>query len=705
MYVCLFNRVHVVFRDMANQYRFQDDVYDNLCNYSAAGNLPLVIETIKNISDKDREIFGTMTFFRPQPKSQRMPHVTIAGIVSPIHEAAFFGHLEIVQYYINEFGNVIDINQTANIRVVKRGISQHFLPSNITLVMAACCSGVLEIVEFLVANGAHLHKQTRVWGPPLTIAAKWGHIYIIKYLITNGGLVNASFDRRHYSPLQLACASCKAGKDVVEYLLMQGADVYHRCIEGYTAIHFAANAGRLDILLLLIENGIIPVFKPASSNSDYVPCPLYLAAAEGRMDVVEFLIQLMYCPMICKGEAYLLLAVIPLLKSSSWAHLGLDEEIERFWLQGLAYIEESSEKPIYPPLIKAYNFQKEIATRDELLACYSVMEFKKRDIYFQAFMIAERCLGSAYINPVNSSNNLLKWIGRRGYHFIETPYSNIVEQLWLRTTDAFFKRANVFLMNANYRGKDHLQLPTGILSFLSLGIRKMIAQHCIPDFTFYIKFTIRSLEAFDQLYQLMKDEDDIKVVFNAQNYLGFFPVWLNYLSDQPEEIPIEFNSLGNELFSKFLYQPPGSTLLHQACLNNSTETWLSTKEYSPDLVTSMITHFLSWGGENAIDYCDKDGKRPLHLAVAGTNEEMKQLLVSCLISHGVHIDAVDRDGCAAIDYCSKGSMVYSLLLSTGPLPLSCHTARSIVRERLPYECIELPKHIVHFIQLHDPKSI
>ena len=76
----------------------------------------------------------------------------------------------------------------------------------------------------------------------------------------------------------------------------------------------------------------------------------------------------------------------------------------------------------------------------------------------------------------------------------------------------------------------------------------------------------------------------------------------------------------------------------------------------------MFEFFLSWGGENVINHCDKDGKRPLHLAVVTRHigEEMKHILLPCLISHGVHIDAVDRDGCAAIDYCSKDSMVYLL---------------------------------------------
>ena len=405
--------------------------------------------------------------------------------------------------------------------------------------------------------------------------------------------------------------------------------------------------------------------------------------------------------MICRGEAYLLLAVMPVLKCSTWIQ-SLDET-KHLWMKGLRIIEKSPIKPSYPPLTSDYQFSSEIASPSELSSRLQTNfnEFIHFDMYIQAFMIAERCLGLSFSSSFDASNNMQTWIGRRAYRFIGM-YNGIVQNLWYRSCQAFTSRSQIFLQSPNYRGKEYLQLPSNLLPIILAGVRKMVPKHYSIDFPFFVKFAITSLEVLNQLYELANKKYDTKVVFHPKHFLEFFPLWLQSIfnsSETLDNIPDEFISLGKELFSRFLYQPPGSSLLHQTCLYFCA---VSLRQGGQDLIVAKLVElFFSWG-EEAVNYCDMEGRRPVHLALKVDDIELRLLLLSTLIAHGAHIDAFDRDGCSVFEL-NKDGQTKAFLRSYEPLSLTCYVARAIVREWTFYKTSVslLPRHIIKFIQLHD----
>ena len=101
-------------------------------------------------------------------------------------------------------------------------------------------------------------------GPPLFVAAAYGHLDILSYLIEQGANVNASsstghgpFRNRHflcrYTPLIVA--SMNRHNDALTFLIYKGADVNLQGSHGYTALHHAFQSKNFDAVSCLVHNG------------------------------------------------------------------------------------------------------------------------------------------------------------------------------------------------------------------------------------------------------------------------------------------------------------------------------------------------------------------------------------------------------------------------------------------------------------------
>ena len=122
---------------------------------------------------------------------------------------------------------------------------------NRTALHIACCEGHIEIVRLLIRKGARLHVEEDRWGNrPL------------KYAIMNGH------------------------NDIRQELQDAGATLHHNCCRDleYKLCRSAAD-GNLRILQMLIDSGI------SVNTIDYGGRSLlYLAAANGKLDTVDFLL-------------------------------------------------------------------------------------------------------------------------------------------------------------------------------------------------------------------------------------------------------------------------------------------------------------------------------------------------------------------------------------------------------------------------------
>jgi ankyrin repeat protein len=161
--------------------------------------------------------------------------------------------------------------------------------------------GYLEIVKFLVDNGANINTSDNL---PLVAAAQFGHLEVVKFLIANRPaahakdsnavmasalkghlevvkfLVEKEFDI-HAGKEQALRLSVKSGHlEIAKFLITKGADI---TIDNYAPLKFIIQEERVEIVKFLIERG----FDIAIDNN----APLKLSAECGHTEFLKFLIE------------------------------------------------------------------------------------------------------------------------------------------------------------------------------------------------------------------------------------------------------------------------------------------------------------------------------------------------------------------------------------------------------------------------------
>ena len=666
---------------------FADEEFQNICDLSKDGNLDELSRYVDELLTQRNCRVGPNTFC-PDPTQQKP---------APLVLSAQYGRKEVVEYFLGTFGSMVDINHSATIISITTKKKVHCA----TALWAASTGGHLDIVKMLVGQGAEVNKSTLTHSTPLRGASFHGHLEVMDFLLDNGAEINTP-NCIGQSPL---CIAAMRGQlRAVKYLILKGADFHQTTINGYSVMHLSATKGRVDIVKYLLSIGLSPMFQDANpSKEGYIPCPLFLAASTGQRKMVEELIAHPDCPPSCHADALLLLGSTRCEISTR----GLSMASRELWARGLTVREENKLETEFLPPIDSYGNRVEIKNLEDLHKFSSEPNFVRHEAYFQNLIIRERCMGYG-------DQGLIYFLIRRGMWFCNHGNYHECELLWFRAMDMEVKVCEQEINHSRYGHSEGLQRDLEKdLSQYACGIWHMVHDEYEPNFQRYIEFAFKELEILECLKN--KSENalfiDFKVILGIMLYI--FASWLHYDMEVSKEERTEeklwshkCDELGCQFVQKCLFSVEGSSLLHYALKNF---TILEDEEKIYDKYTNLvplIEALLLWGADEAINFLDTSGKRPVHIAVEQANmyEDMDiQELVSPLISGGVHMDAVSIEGQTAMYQCTN-DVVKVVMYSNGPLSLLCQAANRIVSENIPYKDIGLPSHIVQLIQLHDRKA-
>ena len=447
-----------------------------------------------------------------------------------------------------------------------------------------------------------------------------------------------------------------------------------------------------------------PLFQPANSedSSDYIPCPLFLAASTGQKKMVEDLINHPDCPAICRADALLLLGSTRCEISSR----GLTMSSRDLWAKALEIREQENLQVQFLSPIDSYGGRVEIENMEEFNMLLAKGNFNHYEAYFQSLIIRERCMGYG-------DQGLVYFLIKRGMNFCNSRKYEECELLWFRAMDMEIHVCELEIGHARYGHSEGLQRDLEKdLSQYAYGIWHMVQENYRPNFCRYIEFGFKELD----ILSCLQDKSENAIFINIHNLIGvllyIMMSWLYYDSEVSTEIlpedafcSSECYKLGTELVSKCLRFSKGSSLLHYALTNFlilEEDKMIPVTGKYPNLVP-LINALLHWGVFEVINEPNAEGQRPIHIAVQTANhlaDKLIQEIVSPLISAGAHVDAVDSTGKTAYNLC-ENEVVSVVLNSNGPLSLSCQCSNVIVRERIPYETIGLPSHIVKIVRLHD----
>lgn len=157
-----------------------------------------------------------------------------------------------------------------------------------TPMMIAAYFGHMDIVEFLLNKGADVNAADDEGWTALILAALRGKIDAVKILIDHGANIDAK-NIKGVTSLMWASGSSvypRGHSDVVQFLLDAGTELNAADQDGYTALIWAAMSGNSDIVKMLLVKGADANIKDMNGNS-----ALALANKRGHTETAELLKQ------------------------------------------------------------------------------------------------------------------------------------------------------------------------------------------------------------------------------------------------------------------------------------------------------------------------------------------------------------------------------------------------------------------------------
>ena len=205
------------------------------------------------------------------------------GAEIDIHTAAYLGDYDAARSCLdNDDSSLVNTGYLQSVMLSSGGpiTVEHQYAAWATPLCYAIVGGNIRIVELLIANGAAIESHSEHL---LDHAVSEGRVEIVRLLFENGADPNEApriYDdnsemsvllKSHgvpprdinakngmgWPPLVYACRGDKGEHpEEIERLLKLGADIDVRNSKGKTALHYAAKAGFINVIKLLVEKGV-----------------------------------------------------------------------------------------------------------------------------------------------------------------------------------------------------------------------------------------------------------------------------------------------------------------------------------------------------------------------------------------------------------------------------------------------------------------
>ncbi|KAK3091926.1 hypothetical protein FSP39_023766 [Pinctada imbricata] len=232
-------------------------------------------------------------------RDQRREVVCKGITLSDKKQTAFFrscieGNLGLVEYFITECD--ADLEEKCPYTVVEDNNSTHEVPP----IWVAAITGQLELAKILLKYGADVNGMSDSNSTALRASCYKCNLEMVEYLISEGANVNIP-NRYGCSCLMNAVEST----EIVKYLVEHGADINAR-ENGklqLTAVHYAIHNNNMDALKLIVEAGADLTIRDKDGN-----IPLISAALFSQDNMVNFLREQDGTSMADVMKAYELLA-------------------------------------------------------------------------------------------------------------------------------------------------------------------------------------------------------------------------------------------------------------------------------------------------------------------------------------------------------------------------------------------------------------
>ncbi|CAF89739.1 unnamed protein product [Tetraodon nigroviridis] len=441
---------------------------------------------------------------------------------------------------------------------------------------------------------------------------------------------------------------------------------------GATALHFAAEAGHLEIVKELVR------CQAAIVVNGHGMTPLKVAAESCKAEVVELLLAHADCDRLSRIEALELLG-------ASFANDRENYDIQKTFHYLLAAMKERYQDPenviakeLWPP-VEAYGSRGECRTPRELEA----IRADRDALHMEGLMIRERILGS---NNMDVSHPIIY----RGAVYADNMEFEQCIRLWLHA---------LHLRQKNNRNthKDLLRFAQVFSQMVHLKERVLAAavQQVLSCCVLEIQRSLTRLDTADAA-ELPQTTDNYESNLFTFLYLACISTKIACGEDERARI----NKHIYDLIQLDPRSREGSSLLHLAISSNTPVDDFHTNDVCSFPSAQVTKLLLDCGAQvNAVDH---EGNTPLHVIVQ-YNRPISDFLtlhaiIISLVEAGAHTDMTNKQKKTPLDKSTTG--VSEILLKTQmKMSLKCLAARAVRRHQITYRN-QIPKTLEEFVEFH-----
>ncbi|KAL8949600.1 MAG: hypothetical protein Q9222_004299 [Ikaeria aurantiellina] len=160
---------------------------------------------------------------------------------------------------------------------------------------SAINAGSMDMVKLLITKGADIESRDRIGETPLHRAVAQNSVEILNYLLFH----NADIDARRKDRATVLMVACTTGLEAVRRLLEKGALVNLQDENGWTALHWATDSKKADVIEMLLrynavldawnndeETALIQAAATPDASLETVGCLLANGAYVDRSDLM-----------------------------------------------------------------------------------------------------------------------------------------------------------------------------------------------------------------------------------------------------------------------------------------------------------------------------------------------------------------------------------------------------------------------------------
>ena len=537
-----------------------------------------------------------------------------------------------------------------------------------TPLWAAAAAGHLDVVTFLIERNAEIDGRNSLKSTPLRAAAYMGWFDIVTYLVEKGADINATTEFES-TPLMITCY--KEHMSVATYLIEHGANVNLQDKKGDTALHYAVEAGQLEIVNKLLAFGAVQV-----PNFNRLT-PLLSASNNSKAELVEYFCSRAECKTEQKIDALELLGATMANKQPQKAYFYMKRGMEeRFKDPSCPFLKKEMET------LGAYQNRKESDTPDEL----SLLEDDNHAIRMEGLLIRERILG-------NDNEEIIFPIRYCGAVYADCGSYDLCIGLW-RHAIQIAKRCNGPITGT----VDHLVGVFAEMLVKNMVLRSAFLKEVFDNLCFEYK-RLQEQELQSRNLQKGSNVNELeKLLYYALKLLMLYTKVQGPEQDKTDIL---------KSVKKFLLLNPrsreGNTLLHLA-------SWCKTpikvdfpagieRVFKTPCVKTVRLLLNAGCGVNVVN---REGDSVLHLAVAfkpsASDVQLLRGVLEALLDGGAHEDLVNKDRKTPIDVAETDES-RRILSTRRRLDLKCIAARAVQKFGLSYVGV-VPETVEKFISLH-----